>query len=234
LRMLPIIDGGGEKNVIDFKERLSKLHRLRISDLQQKGRWEHLKREIRKYYFSFFKNLSCNLTPFIDEMLSFIISESCILVKALVIDIILDIIEIFEISKCNRVTKYFTQHLHYFTSLNTLYSQCDDMHLKFKLTELKIIYSRVHRSEEGITENELRPFFHDVYQIMKVDNCLYGVKVFDLGGATMFCFLNKDITGAFFFSEEGLVLEAKVDEICLLKRKDLFYISIKGNDFANC
>jgi hypothetical protein len=155
-------------------------------------------------------------------------------VKALVIDIILDIIEIFEISKCNRVTKYFTQHLHYFTSWNTLYSQCDDLHLKFKLTELKIIYSRVHRSEEGITENELRPFFHDVYQIMKADNCLYGVKVFDLGGATIFCFLNKDITSAFFFSEEGLVLEAKVDEICLLKRKDLFYISIKGYDFANC
>jgi hypothetical protein len=96
--MLPIVDGGGGKNVIDFKERLSKLHCLQISDLQQKGRWEHLKREIRKYFFSFFKNLSCNLTPLIDEMLSFIISESCKLVKDLVIDLILDMQEIFEIS----------------------------------------------------------------------------------------------------------------------------------------
>jgi len=76
--------------------------------------------------------------------------------------------------------------------------------------------------------------FHDVYQIMKTDNYPYDVKVFDLSGAIIFCFLNKDFSGAFFFSEEGLVLEAKVDEICLLKRKDLFYISIKGYDFANC
>jgi hypothetical protein len=53
--MLPIVHDGGGKNVIDFKERLSKLHRLRISDLQQKGRWEHLKREIRKYYFFIFQ-----------------------------------------------------------------------------------------------------------------------------------------------------------------------------------
>ena len=107
-----------------------------------------------------------------DEMLSFIISESCKLVKALVIDLILDMQYIFEIFKCNRVTKYFTQHLHYFTSWNTLYSQCDgdNMHLKFKLTELKIIYSRVHRSGDGIAENELRPVFHDVYKIMKTDN----------------------------------------------------------------
>jgi hypothetical protein len=43
----------------------------------------------------------------------------------------------------------------------------------------------------------------------------------------------KDFSGAFFFSKEGLVLEAKVDETCLLKRKDISYISIKGNDSAN-
>ncbi len=62
--------------------------------------------------------------------------------------------------------------------------------------------------------------FHDVYQIMKTDNYLYDAKVFYLsGGAIIFCFLNK---------------EAKVDEICLLKPKDLLYISIKGNDCANC
>jgi hypothetical protein len=232
--------GGGPNILMSFTKRFKEIQRLQIKDLEKKDLWKNLQRKLRKYYFSYFKNLNEDIAPYLNEILSYVFSEKCELRQAFVINLILDIQELLKISKCKGISTFNNYHEYYSRTLNDIHRLCHGLNSKVLVTKLQIVLCDVLLLRNKGREKDMMPnvsyiikqdlclIQQEVFNILKKDLSLNGVTVLDLKNVTVYCLLSHDFQKAFFFDAEGLSLEANIQEISLLRRKEVYYISIKG------
>jgi hypothetical protein len=209
-----------------------------IDKWQEKNCWKKIQSNIRKQFFSDIKHIDGSLEPIFHELLTFLSSETSELLKVFIVDLALDIQELLKASVCKQKTCLRSQCVYFLTVFHTVYDQCTNLLLKFKLTQLKIVvYDCLTYNDQKepdnftdvayVIKNNMENISEELFNIMKKD-CV-GIVVYDLEDRRVHGLFTSDFQDSVFFSEDGMVLEANISDIYLLQRRELYYIAIKGN-----
>jgi hypothetical protein len=209
-----------------------------IEEWQQTNCWKKIQSNVRKQFFSDIKHLDCSFEPIFHLLLQFLSSETSELLKVLVADLVLDIQELLKSSICKQATCLRSQSGFFLTVFRSVYGQCKNILLKFKLIQMKILFYDCLTYNDGnepdnfsdvayIIKNNIANVSEELFKIMKKDSV--GIIVSDLEDRIVYGLFTSDFQQAIFFSEDGFVSEAKIGDISLLQRKELFYIALKGN-----
>jgi hypothetical protein len=203
-------------------------------------------REERKRFFKRIKQSSGSCLTSILEMLSnILLSDTSQLLRSLIFDQILDIQELVKASICRGITRNFKNVLP--ANLDFLYQKCKTLTNKVKLTALKFVISDwitftdveimpqlanvtlLHTIDTHYTLHTTDPI-EGIFKVIQEDTALQGITVLSLQNETVFCIFDTEEDEVIFFNNTRILFETKLNQIKVVKRKEVFYISNKGKN----
>ena len=191
--------------------------------------------QFRRRFFSRTKKVQgSSLEPLLDNMFAYLISDYSLAFKSVVVEQLIDIHDVIRKSISNGWTNLDSKAEQYIRCVDSVYVNSKLLSLKIKVITLKLVINDILSSCDGafIIKSDTDSVSERILKMVKKDSNVHVMTVVYKNSDNAFAILDEEMKELLLYDNSGIIMEIKVMDLYLLKRKYFYYFCYEGKNHS--